>query len=606
VDTQGSGYVDPADQWVLDPVTGTYQLRLEPSESPHAGQDAQHADTPAPQAGQDTPYAEQAAPRTGQGSPHAEQDTPYAEYTEPAAYTGHPADVGSPTPEDAGRTTTAPSAPPPRPSGSRRAPSGRGARRAAPPGGTPSRRKPKPRRSRALMWTAGAVGLAVVAGGLGGYFALHRGGTVIHAVDVGNAGSAAFSTTGPMNLLVLGTDSRAGLGHESGGPAATGQADTAILLHLSADRSNATAISIPPDLVTDVPECPVGNTVVKGAGGQPFSSVLAGRDPGCAMRLVKQMTGVQVDHFLMVDFAAVQKLTTALGGVDMCLKEPLRDSGTGLSLGAGRQKVQGAQALALVRSTRALPGKSDLARVEVQERFLAGLFRTAVSGGTLTDPKKLTALATTAAGVLTVDTPIGSVDALSGLAREFGKVDQKHVTFAELPVKAGPDGGGHPTVVLDQGKATQLFALVKNDVSLSRGPVPPDPKLVGKKTTPHDTRVTVYNGTGAFGASQDVLLWLQNDEGVNRSANGGDAPAHTARTTLKYAPNQADQARSLAAIMGLPASALVPGTKDVPPLTYMTLILGADYTRPGVPIAPPTSPPKGLESLTADSTTCVG
>ncbi|BBA97704.1 putative transcriptional regulator [Actinacidiphila reveromycinica] len=504
-------------------------------------------------------------------------------------------------------STAAPSAP--RPPGSRRAPSGRGTRRA---GAAPSRRKPKQHRSMTTVWAAGTIGLAIVAGGVGGYAAFHRTGTVVHSVDVGNAGSAAFSTTGQMNVLMLGTDSRAGLGHESGAPAATGQADTAVLLHLSADRSNLTAVSIPPNLVTDVPECPVGNAVVKGASGQRFSTVLSGRDPGCAMRLVTQLTGIHVDHFLMVDFAAVQKLTTALGGVEMCLKEPLRDPSTGLSLGAGKQKVAGAQALALVRAEKELPGSSgvpaggDLARVQVQEQFLAALFRTATSGSTLTDPKKLKALATTAAGVLTVDTPIGSVGALDDLAGQFGKVDEKHVTLAELPVKQNPADSTGRTVVIDQAKSTQLFDVVKQDISLSSGPVAPDPKLVGSKATPHNTRVTVYNGTGAFGASQDVLLWLQNDEGVNRSANGGDSAKRVAKTTLHYAPNQADQARSLAAMMGLPASALVEGTKDVPPLTYMSLTLGADYTAPGTPIAPPTTPPKGLESITADDTSCVG
>ncbi|MFJ2960607.1 LCP family protein [Streptomyces sp. NPDC087270] len=580
MDTQGSGYVDPADQWVLDPVTGTYQLRLEPAES---------ADPPA--AGSVSPQEAPAA----SAAPAA-----------PVAPAAVPPDAAVPPPAT------------PRAPGSRRAPSGRGARRAhgaangTATGGAPSRRKPKQRRSKAMLWTAGTIGLAVVAGGIGGYVAFHRSGTVVHAVDVGNAGSAAFSTTGQMNVLVLGTDSRAGLGHEHGTAAATGQADTAVLLHLSADRSNATAVSIPPNLVTDVPECPVGNTVVKGASGQRFSTVLAGRDPGCAMRLVTQLTGVRVDHFLMVDFAAVQKLATALGGVEMCLKEPLRDPASGLSLGAGKQKVAGAQALALVRAERELPGSSgvpaggDLARVQVQERFLAALFRTATSGATLTDPKKLTALATTAASLLTVDTPIGSVSALDDLAGEFGKVDGKHFTFAELPVKDNPADGTHHTVVLDKAKSTQLFDVVKQDISLSRGPVGTDAKLVGAKATPHDTRVTVYNGTGTFGASQDVLAWLQNDEGVNRSANGGDSSQHPAKTTLRYAPNQADQARSLAAMMGLPASALIEGTKDVPPLTYMSLTLGADYTAPGTPIALPTTPPKGLKSITADDTTCVG
>jgi LCP family protein required for cell wall assembly len=562
VDTQGSGYVDPADQWVLDPVTGTYQLRLEPAQPPAA----------------DVPPQQPAPGHTAPGT-------------------------AAPAPEPAApQRREAPAAPPPggRSAARRAARSGHG-RRAA--GGASSRRKPKQKRPRTLLWTAGAVGLAIVAGGMGGYLAFRHTSTVIHTVDVGDAGSTAVTGPGAANLLVLGTDSTAGLGREMGSAARTGSADTAVLLHLSADRSNATAISIPPNLVTDVPDCPVGNNVVKGASGQPFSAVLAGRDPGCAMRLVQQMTGLPVDHFLMVDYAAVKSLSTAVGGVELCLKQPLSDPRVHLDLKAGQQRVQGDQALALVRTLKAPPGHDDLARVAVQERFLSGLLRSATSGGLFGDPKKLMGLATTAAGALTVDSPIGSVQALDTLAGQIGKVPAKHFTFAELPVKNGPRSG---TVVLDRTTAADLFAMVKADVSLSQGRKAPDPKLVGPKTTPHDTRVTVYNGTGTFGASQDVLAWLQNDEGVNRSANGGDAPQKAPRTILKYAPNQADQARSLAAMMHLPASALVEGTKDAPKLAYMSLTLGADYTSPGAPIGPPTAPPKGLRTLTADSTACVG
>ena|GEM_PF-468281 len=561
MDTQGSGYVDPADQWVFDPATGTYVLRLDPGPA-GPGPVGPGPAVPAP--------AAPAAPDLLTGAPGAEP---------PAA--DRPA---------GGRAAA------------RRRAAGGGARRA---GGGSSRRKPKPRRSRATLWTAGVIGLAMAAGGTGGYLAFHHASTVIHTVDVGDAGSASLAAaSAATNLLVVGTDSRAGLGHEFGPAAATGQADTAVLVHLAAGRGNATAISIPPNLVTDVPDCPVGDQVVKGASGQPFSAVLAGRDAGCAMRLVRQLTGLPVDHVLEVDFAAVEKLTDAVGGVDVCLAKPLRDTASGLDLGAGTHRLQGAQALALVRARTPLPGGDDLARVAAQEQFLAGLLRAARAGGGLSEVKKVTALATTAAGALTVDTPIGTVKALSTLATQLGSVPPEHFTFVRLPVKSA--GKGSDGVVLDQDKAVPLLAMVKADVSLSRGKVKPDPKLVGPKATPHDTRVLIYNGTGQFGASQDVLAWLQNDEHADRTTNGGDAPHKVARTTLRYAPNQADQARSLAAMMGLPASALIEGTKDAAYRANMTLTLGADYTAPGTPIGPPQTPPKGLQSITAASTACVG
>ncbi len=566
MDTQGSGYVDPADQWVLDPVTGTYQLRLGPAEPAGPAQEA---------------------------------------YGEPQPAAGHPA----PTPEDAPAAEPRPPAPrtPERPPARRRAAaSGRGSRRAgaggSPATGAPSRRKRRQKKPKTLLWAAGAVAAAVLAGGFGGYAAFHHSPLEIHTLDVGNAGSNAPIGSGPLNLLLIGTDSRAGLGHESGSPDDTGSADLLMLVHLSADRSAATAVSIPPGLVTDVPDCPVSGQVAKGAQGQPISAVLSGRDPGCAMRLVAQLTGVRVDHFLMVDYAAVKTLTAQVGGVPVCLDQPLADAGRGLSLGAGSHDLTGEQALGLVRTRKVPHGGDDLARIAVQEQFLADLLRKVRTSGSLTEPGKTLALARTAARALTVDTPIGSVEQLDGLVGALGRIDPKKFTFAELPVKAGTGGAG--STVLDQAAATQLFSLVKQDIPLSRGPVEPDPKLVGPLATPHDTRVTVHNGSGVLGASQDVLTWLQNDEGVNRSDNGGDAQ-HVAKTFLDYAPNQADQARRLAKMMGLPASALVEGTKDAAPLEYMSLTLGADYTAPGVPIAPPTTPPKGLRTLTADSTACV-
>jgi hypothetical protein len=479
--------VDPADQWVLDPVTGTYQLR---------------------------PQGAYPAP------------------PEPA-----PAAPPPPRPDDAVARQREPV--------SRRASSQHGRRR---PAGPPNRRRSKPRQQRtALLWTAGAVGVALVAGGVGLLASGHTTGGAISTVDVGDAGAGTLSYSGPLNLLLLGAaDGPSGRG---------GTADTTILLHVAADRGNATALSIPGDVVTSIPDCPTaqqggGSKVVpgspqKGASPKAAESLGAdGRDPGCAMRLVRQLTGIQVDHFLMISSATVRTLSAATGDNAVCFAQlPARDT-------------------------------------------------------------RLRTLDT--AKALTVDTPLGSQGALDSLAAQIGKVDPKHITFTTLPTKSNPADPAHATVVVDQARAAQLFSLIKNDVSLSQGPVAPDPKLVGTKATPHNTRVTVLNGSGVFGASQDVLNWLQNQQGVNRSANGGDAPATLARTTLAYAPNQADQARSLAAMMGLPAAALHEGTKNAAPLAYMTLTLGKDFTAAGVPIGPPSAPPKGLRMVTADGATCAG
>ncbi|MFC4033834.1 LCP family protein [Streptomyces polygonati] len=546
MDTQGPEFVDPADQWVLDPATGTYQLRLDPPPQPRPQPQSEPRSQP-----EQHPYQTPADPPDPPAPARAEH-------------------IAAPRP-----------APGP---GSRRARTDQGRRRAA-GAGQSGRRRAKPRRSGrrpAVLWTAVGAGVAVVAGGIG---LLSAGGSEpgIRTVDVGDAGAAALSASGPMNVLLIGTG--------DGGTGQTGAA-SAILVHLAANHENATALAVPENLVTSIPGCPTGKGP-SGVAGSPQGktsptvrdSLGGGRDPGCVMRLVAQVTGLKVDHFLLADQAALKTVATAVGGLDGCLTQV----------------------------TRAGQSPPEPNRVDAREQLLAGLVRAVAPGGSRdsggsTGPaagKDRTAtLVRTASTALTMDTPLGSVAALSGLGALFGTVDPAHFTFTTLPVLANPADPAHGTVVLDRARAAQLLSLIRNDVSLSQGPVQPDPKLVGPKATPHNTRVLVYNGTGVFGASQDVLNWLQNDEGVNRSTNGGDAPSHAARTTLKYAPNQADQARSLAAMMGLPASALIPGTVNAAPRANMTLTLGADYTAPGTPIGPPTTPPKGLDMLTAAAGGC--
>ncbi|MFJ4409786.1 LCP family protein [Streptomyces sp. NPDC088910] len=607
MDTQGRRNIDPADQWVLDPATGTYQLRLEPDAAPRPtvpGQSGHRDASPAPRdAGR------------GQGRDSA----PTAGDDDAAGAGTGTGPTDSPAPSPGGR---------------------RAARLAARTGATTSttgsarlaggsadvstptsRRKARTKKSRkkkVLLWTAGTVSFVLVAVGVGGYLVYQHFNNNITTVDVGNAGSKDVTHTGPMNVLVIGTDSRVGLGKKYGDAGSVGHADTTILFHVSADRSNATAMSIPRDIVTSIPDCPTkqkdGSTkTVPGTPAQlttpKFNESLGvdGRDPGCTMRAVTAMTGLPIDHFMMVNFEAVKALSTAVGGVDVCLARPLVDPKSHLNLSAGPHNIQGETALEFVRTRHALKNQSDLDRIKLQQNFLSAMIRKIKSSGTLTNPKKLFTLADAATKALTVDSAIGSVSKLTSLAKDLSEVDEKHISFTTLPVLDNPNEKVHATVVIDPVKAPQLFALIKNDVSLTAVKKPsatPDPRLTGPKATPHDTRVNVLNGSGTFGAAQSTVNWLQNTQGVNRSANGGNAPA-TARTVLEYAPNQADQARSLAAMMGLPASALKQGTTDAAPLAYMKLTLGKDFTAPGTPIGPPTAAPSDLPKTEAADTACV-
>ncbi|MBR7679179.1 LCP family protein, partial [Streptomyces daliensis] len=104
-----------------------------------------------------------------------------------------------------------------------------------------------------------------------------------------------FSKDEAFNILVLGTDKRTGSGNDGYGDAGSvGHADTTILLHVSKDRTNATALSIPRDLIVDIPDCPTKledgtEKVIPGLQGARFNRSLGegGRDPGCTMRTVE-------------------------------------------------------------------------------------------------------------------------------------------------------------------------------------------------------------------------------------------------------------------------------------------------------------------------------
>ncbi|MYZ40231.1 MULTISPECIES: LCP family protein, partial [unclassified Streptomyces] len=484
------------------------------------------------------------------------------------------------------------------------------------------RRKRKAKKSgkkKALVWTGGALAFVLVAGSVGAYAYYQHLNSNIDKIDVGNAGSGGFKKDQAVNILLIGTDKRTGSGNEGYGDAGSvGHADTNLLFHVSKDRTNATVLSIPRDLITDIPDCETktaeGTKVIPGTSQDRFNNSLGqdDRDPGCTMRTVKELTGLTVDHFMMADFNAVKTLSTAVGGVEVCVDKDVDDPKSHLKLSKGTHTIEGEQALAFVRTRHAFGTGSDLTRIETQQQFLSSMIRKMKSGDTLTNPKKLFSLAEAATKALTVDTGIGNIQKLSDLATELAKVDPKNITFTTLPVDDNPAEVVKATVVVNESKAEQLFAMMRSDTSLTEvkkkeqaAKSKQEELLKGPKAAPENVRVDVYNGGGPQGSAQETLAWLQNEEGVPRSTNKGNAPGtDLPKTTLEYAPNQADQARALADMMGLPAAALKPGTEDAEGLQAMTLTLGADFKGAGVPITGPAKAPEGVQKVEADKQVC--
>ncbi|GAA2307612.1 LCP family protein [Streptomyces kunmingensis] len=467
-----------------------------------------------------------------------------------------------------------------------------------------------------LLWTSGGLAFVVLAAAGGGYlYYRHLDGNITTQDVVG--AKNGFSKDEAFNILVIGTDKRTGKGNEGyGDKGSVGHADTNVLLHVSKDRSNATALSIPRDLIVNVPPCQVKDPesgelkTIPGTSGVRFNTSLGqdGRDAGCTMATIKAVTGITVDHFMMADFNAVKTLSTAVGGVEVCVRKAVDDKQSHLQLPAGKSTIEGEKALAFLRTRHSWGNQGDLDRIKVQQQFLSSLARKMSSGDTLTSPSKLTSLAEAATKALTVDKGIGSLTKLKDVALEIKKVPPKNLTFLTAPVRDNPaDGVVHKTVILSAA-APQAFDAIKNDVSLTetkkKEKAAADAKLKGTKSAAGDVRVDLYNGSGKTGAAQATLTWLQNSEGVGKSSQMGNKPAQD-KTTLEYSPDQADQARRLADIMGLPGSALKEGKSETNDqgLPAVVLILGKDFKGAGTPISGGTAK-VDADKTTADKTGC--
>ncbi|MFI8852758.1 LCP family protein [Streptomyces sp. 891-h] len=599
MDAQGRGHagdVDPADQWVFNPNTGSYELRLNPVAddsgsrygSRRTSAPRQRSASPDESAG--TPADPGAGERSGgrggdRARPGAGERPGERDEGRPGSRSARRAEARLPAQRRARASERAASA----------ESAGRGGR------GRRKAKRPLSGKQKALRIGGGVVGFVLVAGCVAGTVWYQKLNGNISKVDVGENNPAV--TDGPVNILVIGTDAREGKGNTGYGDAGSvGHADTTFLFHVSKDRSNATALSIPRDMITDIPQCEVRENgrvkkTIRGQQGVRFNTSLGqeGRDPGCTWRTVEKLTGVQIHHFMMADFNAVKELSTAVGGVEVCTRKPINDPKSHLKLKAGKHVVKGEQALAFVRTRHAVGFGSDLDRIKLQQQFLSSMIRKMKSGDTLSSPSKLFKLSNVATKALTVDEGIGSVKKLMDLANDLKRVNIKNITFATVPVVDNPNDPA--TVLLNRQKADPLFKMVRQDKSLTgkdKKRKTAAPKA--KKAPASQVNVSIMNGGGPPRAAATTVDWLLN-EGVGSAASGGNAPQQLSKTRLEFAPSEEGEAARLADMLKLPASALKKSEGAGP---GMKLTLGKDFSAPGKPLGAPDKTPSGVEKVKAD------
>ncbi|MEU9796521.1 LCP family protein [Streptomyces sparsogenes] len=236
------------------------------------------------------------------------------------------------------------------------------------------------------------------------------------------------------NILLIGSDNRGGKGNgKYGRDTGTQRSDTTILLHLQAGGKSATAVSIPRDLMVDIPACTGADGKRGTARFAQFNWAFEFGGPACTIRTVEKLTGIRVDHHMIVDFSGFKKMVNAVGGVEVCLKEPIDDGEAHLRLPAGRQVLRGEQALGFVRARYSIGGGSDTERIGRQQEFLGALVKKLQSNGVLLNPTRLYPVLDAATSSLTTDPGLNSLKDLYDLARGMRHIPRDKIRFLTIP-----------------------------------------------------------------------------------------------------------------------------------------------------------------------------
>ncbi|MER6145078.1 LCP family protein [Streptomyces sparsogenes] len=294
------------------------------------------------------------------------------------------------------------------------------------------------------------------------------------------------------NILLIGSDNRGGKGNgKYGRDTGTQRSDTTILLHLQAGGKSATAVSIPRDLMVDIPACTGADGKRGTARFAQFNWAFEFGGPACTIRTVEKLTGIRVDHHMIVDFSGFKKMVNAVGGVEVCLKEPIDDGEAHLRLPAGRQVLHGEQALGFVRARYSIGDGSDTERIGRQQEFLGALVKKLQSNGVLLNPTRLYPVLDAATSSLTTDPGLNSLKDLYDLASGMRHIPRDKIRFLTIPRQPYTYNRNRDELV--QPDADRLFRQLRLDhpVPVARAVAHPsgdDPK--GGSSTP-------YKGTTA-------------------------------------------------------------------------------------------------------------
>lgn len=359
------------------------------------------------------------------------------------------------------------------------------------------------------------------------------------------------TSSSPTHVLVAGSDSREGLTEDEQRELATGSSDgiegerTDTVFVLSYDGGKAALLSFPRDLWIERCDGSIGRlNVAQSIGG-----------PECLVQTIRDLSGIEISHYLGITFGGFRDVVDAVGGVPMCLDDPISDVDAGIDLSEGCQVLDGADALGFVRVRKI---DNDLRRIERQQQFVRALAGEIAQPSTLLNPLRLWRLSGEAGEAVTVDDQMG-VFGLAGLARAMRGMAGGEVATFTVPADPAQTSEGAAVLHVRESEAEALFSRFRTGTVLDDAQ---------HEISPAEIRVTVLNGAGVAGLAGrvgDLLSGRGYD--VTDVGNTDDR----AETVVRYPPGRRDAAQRLLA--DLPTNAQLEETSD---MTVVTLMLGRD------------------------------
>ncbi len=477
----------------------------------------------------------------------------------------------------------------------------------------------RPRRTwRTWAVVAVVTVLVVVLGGTA--YAAWRLNANITKLDVSAAigtdrPTQAPGTTEAVNILLIGSDTREGAGNDAyadrdgtlGGGA---HSDTNLLVHLSADRSAATVVSIPRDSMTLAPPNCSATAPKSEWHMRQWNQNYSIGGTGCLIRTLEANTGVFIDHYAVVDFRGFKQMVDALGGVKVCTPVAIDDANTHLQLTPGKHTLDGRQALQYVRVRKSVGDGSDLQRIGRQQAFLSSVIQKATSTQLLLEPTRLFTFLNAATKSLTTDPEFG-VGTMRDLASSVKGIGLDKIQFVTVPNEPyAPD----PNRVQWKESAEQIWSALRADRAVgakaTKPSTTPSPTSSPLTVSPADVQVSVVNATGVSGLARQAAraLEVQGFTGVTT----GTTATTTAPVVVEYSGQHAEDARTVAAAFpgavvektsGLGATVRVTLGRGAPEVVELPNRLGsAPLPSPSISSEP--NPTESIQTRDADTDIC--